>query len=101
MNTIRPIFGTTPQLMNQLSKSIPAPSQGEGINFMDRLKTAMNDVNNTQIVADKSSEQVVQGKMGIHEGMMAVQEADVSLRYMLQVRGKALDAYREIMRMQF
>lgn len=61
----------------------------------------MTDVNKTQIVADTSSEQVVRGKLGIHEGMMAVQEADVSLRYALQVRGKALDAYREIMRMQF
>ncbi|WP_027358020.1 flagellar hook-basal body complex protein FliE [Desulforegula conservatrix] len=101
MNTIRPIFGSAPQLMNQLNKSTPAPSQGEGINFMDRLKSAMSDVNNRQVVADTASEQVVQGKMGIHEGMMAVQEADVSLRYMLQVRGKTVEAYREIMRMQF
>lgn len=99
MNVIRPIMGPSPQLMNQLSKG--AAPKVEGTDFMDRLKTAMNDVNNRQVGADEASEQVVQGKLGIHEGMMRVQEADVSLRYMLQVRGKALDAYREIMRMQF
>lgn len=99
MNVIRPILGTSPPLMTQLTKN--SSSQGDGSNFMDRLKSAMNDVNNTQIDADTASEKVVQGKMGIHEGMMAAQEADVSLRYMLQVRGKTLDAYREIMRMQF
>jgi flagellar hook-basal body complex protein FliE len=105
MNVIRPIYGTGPQLINQLGRNAEiskTSNTGEGGNdFMDRLKTAMGDVNNKQIVADTASEQVVMGKLGIHEGMMAVQEADVSLRYALQVRGKAIDAYREVMRMQF
>ena len=102
MNTIRSIYGTVPPLMNPVSKTTPSPTpQDGGSSFLDRLKGAMTDVNDRQIVADTSSEQVIQGKMGLLEGMMAVQEADVSLRYMLQVRGKAVDAYREIMRMQF
>jgi len=34
----------------------------------------------------------------LHETMMAVEEADLSLKLLLQVRNKALEAYREIMR---
>jgi flagellar hook-basal body complex protein FliE len=33
--------------------------------------------------------------------MMALQEAELSLRFLNQVRAKAVAAYQEIMRMQF
>jgi flagellar hook-basal body complex protein FliE len=33
--------------------------------------------------------------------MMALQKADISMRLTLAVRNKVIDAYREIMRMQF
>ncbi|OQY13462.1 MAG: flagellar hook-basal body complex protein FliE [Desulfobacteraceae bacterium 4572_19] len=67
--------------------------------FYDRLKTAVKDVNNRQIIADESTQQVIQGKLGIHEGMLKIQEADISLRLLIQVRGKAMEAYKEIIKM--
>lgn len=36
----------------------------------------------------------------LHELMIAMEKADISLRLMVQVRNKAVDAYHEIMRMQ-
>jgi flagellar hook-basal body complex protein FliE len=36
----------------------------------------------------------------IHETMLAVERADMSLKLLMQVRNKLLDAYREVMRMQ-
>jgi flagellar hook-basal body complex protein FliE len=36
----------------------------------------------------------------LHEMMIAMEKADISLRLMVQVRNKAIDAYQEIMRMQ-
>ena len=36
----------------------------------------------------------------LHEMMIAMEKADISLRLMVQVRNKAIDAYHEIMRMQ-
>jgi flagellar hook-basal body complex protein FliE len=35
----------------------------------------------------------------VHGTMIAMQEADVSLRLMTSVRNRAIEAYREIMRM--
>lgn len=70
-----------------------------GKRFYDRLKAAVKDVNNRQIVADDATEQVIKGKLGIHDGMLRIQEADISLRLLIQVRGKAMEAYKEIIKM--
>ncbi|WP_321494968.1 flagellar hook-basal body complex protein FliE [uncultured Desulfobacter sp.] len=68
--------------------------------FMERLESAILDVNKDQHVADDSVESVIEGKLGIHEGMMALSRASTSLKVLAQVRNKAMSAYDEIMRMQ-
>jgi flagellar hook-basal body complex protein FliE len=40
------------------------------------------------------------GNVDLHEMMIAMEKADISLRFLVQVRNKAIDAYQEIMRMQ-
>jgi flagellar hook-basal body complex protein FliE len=67
--------------------------------FSETLKSAVAEVNQLQQTADGAAEKVVRGEIGIHEGMLAMGKADLSLRLMLQVRNKAMDAYREIMQM--
>ncbi len=68
--------------------------------FGQRLKAAVLDVNHKQHIADDSAEAVIQGKMGIHEGMMAMGRAETTLKLLAQVRNKAMAAYMEISRMQ-
>ncbi len=70
-----------------------------GPSFSQRMKSAVLEVNNKQHFADKSIENVIQNKTGIHEGMLAIQEADISFRLLVQVRAKAMEAYKEIMHM--
>ena len=67
--------------------------------FGARLKQALSEVNELQQDADKSMTDVTMGKLGIHEGMLALTEADLSLRLLVQVRTKIMEAYREISRM--
>ncbi len=66
--------------------------------FVDRLKQAISEVNELQNNADKDMEKVTLGKLDIHEGMLALTEADMSLRLMVTVRNKIMDAYKEISR---
>jgi len=68
--------------------------------FSQRLKAAVLDVNSKQHIADDSVEAVIQGEMGIHEGMMALGKANTSLKLLAQVRNKVMTAYNEVMRMQ-
>jgi len=68
--------------------------------FLTRLTTAVQDVNSKQNMADDSSEKVIRGELGIHEGMLALGKADTSLRLLVQVKGKVMEAYKTIINMQ-
>ena len=67
--------------------------------FADTFKNTLAQVNHLQHQSDGAMQDVVKGDLGIHEGMMVVSEADLSLRLLIQVRNKVMDAYREISRM--
>ena len=79
-------------------KARSRPKEG---GFADVIKQAVERVNDMEQEADQSVQHLVTGKAGIHETMIALQKADISLRLLLQIRNKAMDAYREVMRMQF
>jgi flagellar hook-basal body complex protein FliE len=94
MNDIR--IGT-PVMALPLSAGEATTRPTEG--FSAALQRAIGEVNQLQQAADGAAAAVVRGETGIHEGMLAMGKADLSLRLMLQVRNKAMDAYREIMQM--
>ncbi len=69
--------------------------------FGDILKSTVKNVSDAQISGDQAIEQLQSGEARhLHEVMLAVEEADISLRMLVQFRNKALAAYEEIMRMQ-
>ncbi len=69
--------------------------------FADIITNLVNDVNNHQQAADLGIREVHAGRArNLHDAMIAMEQAEISLRFMVQVRNKAMDAYREIMRMQ-
>jgi flagellar hook-basal body complex protein FliE len=72
-----------------------------GANFMDLLQRSLEQVNHDQHVADHAIKEMIAGRTkNVHETMLAVEQAEISLKLMMQVRNKILDAYNEIMRMQ-
>ena len=87
--------GQSPYQVND--KTMPKKTEG----FLGYVKQALKNVNELEAKANHSVEQMTQGQSGIHETMIALEKAGISLRLVLQVRNKALEAYREIMRMPF
>ena len=69
--------------------------------FGNVIKSAIDNVNGMDRDADKSILNLLQGKEEVHTTMIALQKADMSMRMLLSVRNKVIEAYREIMRMQF
>ncbi|SFM47806.1 flagellar hook-basal body complex protein FliE [Thermodesulforhabdus norvegica] len=79
---------------------VSEPSKRES--FWEALKDRIEEVDAFQKAADRAMEKgAIQGAEDIHEAMIRLQEAEISLRLFIEVRNKALEAYREIMRMQF
>lgn len=72
------------------------------VDFSEKLKAAVDQVNNVQQTADKLSMQFVSGESNVdlHEVMISLQKANVSFQSMIQVRNKLVTAYQEIMNMQ-
>ena len=82
-------------------KNAEKVTQRGPVEFSTVIKGAINNVNRLQGEGDRSIVDLLEGKVDIHETMIALQKADVSMRLLLTIRNKALEAYREIMRMQF
>ncbi|MER3522564.1 MAG: flagellar hook-basal body complex protein FliE [Ignavibacteria bacterium] len=71
------------------------------ISFSETLNQAVRDVNALQGEAGKAIERMVSGEAtDLHEVMIAVEKAKTSFELLMEIRNKAIDAYKEIMRMQ-
>jgi flagellar hook-basal body complex protein FliE len=83
----------------QAPANVPA---ADGVPSLSKMLTeSVEKVNLDQVQADRAIKELVAGRSkNMHETMLAVERADSSLKLMMQVRNKILDAYREIMRMQ-
>jgi len=79
----------------------PAPVDEAGESFASMITDMVANVEQQQEKADMAVQQLHAGNAkNLHETMIAMEEADISIRFMVQVRNKALEAYQEIMRMQ-
>ena len=92
--------------MNPISQAPIKPADTGDVSqakssFGGILSSTLESVNNSQISGDIAIEKLQTGEAKhLHEVMIAVEEADISLRMLVQMRNKALTAYEEIMRMQ-
>ncbi|WP_291490513.1 flagellar hook-basal body complex protein FliE [Desulfurella sp.] len=69
--------------------------------FAELLAKSLNEVNNLQITADNAIKEIATGKMdNIQDAVMAIEKADISMRLLLEVKNKAVQAYNQIMNMQ-
>lgn len=70
--------------------------------FKDTLADFVSSVDQQLKESDQLTEDFAMGKNNnIHEVMIAAEKAGLSLRFLMQIRNKLLDAYQEIMRMNF
>ena len=81
--------------------STPASAPSPGQDFQTYLKDAIGNVNELDEQADLAVQQFIgEGKGDLQEVMVAMEKADITFEFMMQIRNKALEAYQEIMRMQ-
>lgn len=75
-------------------------SQG-GASFSQTLKKYLDNVNNDLIKSEQLSVKLATGEVdNLHDVTIAAQKAALSLQLTVEVRDKAIEAYREVMRMQ-
>ena len=78
----------------------PDPQDGAASAFGGMLNKAVAAVVEPQQAAAQALQQFARGADGeLHDTMLSQERADISLKFMVSVRNRALEAYREIMRM--
>ena len=70
-----------------------------GEEFAQTLKSAMEDVNSMQVKSEEALSDLATGQVkDLHQAALAIGKAETSMKLMLEVRSKALNAYKEITR---
>lgn len=69
--------------------------------FQNMLNDAISDVNDQQVKGYNAMEGIATGKVtNLQEAVQRIEEAELSMKLALEVKNKALNAYKEVMRMQ-
>lgn len=69
--------------------------------FSNMLNDAVSEVNKEQLQGYKAMEEIASGKVtNLQQAVQQIEEAELSMKLGLEVKNKALNAYKEVMRMQ-
>ncbi|MDP3266035.1 MAG: flagellar hook-basal body complex protein FliE [Sulfuricurvum sp.] len=78
-----------------------SPTQESTTDFAQELKNALGNVNEMQVQGEKAMSDIATGSVkDLHQAAIAIDKAEISMKLMLEVRNKALNAYKEITRTQ-
>jgi len=83
-------------LQNELAKSAKVEN---GSDFLSILKESLGEVNDMQIKGDQALSDIATGQVkDLHSAAIAIDKAEISMKVMLEVRNKAINAYKEILK---
>ena len=82
------------------SSNQPAPAQKSG-EFSAILNKTLRELNESQVAADKAVAELATGEItDLHQAAIAIGKAETSMKLMLEIRNKAISAYKEVARTQ-
>jgi len=88
---------STAELLKQKSKI--EGTGGEA--FAEKLKDAIGEVNELQVSGENTLADLATGQVkDLHQAALAIGKAETSMKLMLEIRNKALNAYKELGRTQ-
>ena len=94
---ITALTGTLTTRLPSLDRPMGQGAGGAG--FAESLGRLVSSVESTGADANQAVSQMLDGTGDVHDAMIALQRADMTLQLTVQVRNKLVNAYQEIMRM--
>jgi flagellar hook-basal body complex protein FliE len=96
---------TIDALKGRIPGGLPSVATGDtgaaagGTGFSDALGRVVEAVESTDAQANTAVGGMIAGTTDVHDAMIALQRADLTLQFSVQIRNKLVQAYQEIMRM--
>ena len=95
-----PSIGQPPLGGSSAAKPGSATSGSSG--FSELVDKFVSDTNQSQVASDQAIDDLVHGRTdNVQQVVMAVANAELSFQLFMEIRNKLIDAYTELMRMQF
>lgn len=86
--------------LTQFSESIKNTEKTKETEFSNVLEKVISDVNESQLVSNEKVNQFIKGEdVAVHDVMIAMNEAQMSMQLLLEARNKIVEAYQEINRL--
>ncbi|SYZ73597.1 Flagellar hook-basal body complex protein FliE [Candidatus Zixiibacteriota bacterium] len=99
-NTVGQVTRLVPGLQKGIEKSGAVTGDEGGANFTEMFGKMLNSVNNLQTEAARAQQLAATGEAAdLHQVMIAVEEAGISMDLLLEIRNKLVDAYQTLVRM--
>ena len=95
--TIDALKGRIPAGLPSAAKDPAADVPGAG--FSGALGRVVDAVERTEAEANTAVTGMLSGTTDVHDAMIALQRADLTLQFSVQIRNKLVQAYNDIMRM--
>ncbi len=87
--------------VNGISNKLDKLTQTSNSDFSKVLEESLSVVNQNQVDADKAMADIATGEVkNLHQAALSIGKAETSMKVMLEIRNKALSAYKEIARTQ-
>jgi len=91
---IQPITTLSTEMIQNSAEVAPS-------NFKDLLKKALNDLNVSQVGSNDSIKNLATGgEDNLHDVIISMEKASMTLQYAIQIRNKVLEAYQSVIQMQ-
>ncbi len=76
-------------------------TQSKGSDFFSILQSTIGEVNKQQKSADIALGEIATGQVkDLHQAAIAIDKAEINMKVMLEVRNKAINAYKELLKTQ-
>lgn len=92
MSSISSIGTSTAELLKQKDKI-----QNGGGDFAQKLESAMDELNELKQESESAAADIATGQVkDLHQAALSISKAETSMKLMLEIRNKALSAYKEL-----
>jgi flagellar hook-basal body complex protein FliE len=93
------VASTGAGVAGSIAKAAKAGAAGPAASFADSLTSLIDGVEQTQGEANTAVTGMLDKTSEVHDAMIALQRAEMSLQLTVQIRNKLVQAYQDVMRM--
>ena len=100
-SAIAPIQAAVNPMGTDPVDNTPLVAAGNAVDFSGLMKKALTDLNASQVSANDAIKNLASGgDDNLHDVIISMEQAGMTLQYAIEIRNKLLDAYQSVIQMQ-